>query len=317
MAKTKERMNDFLSSFDSTITIHTVATDTTHLSTEHRKDMEKVQTTAPYSTVTFEELAKTPDSLRAFNSYKRDGFVVLEDVMAKDKLEMLQHDTKSILLGSKLGENDFYGHKTKRAYNILSKSRSLDDLLCSPRLTRLVDALFAPNALCSAIQLIEILPGEIAQKLHYDQQFSNLGTEPRGPDYIMTCILAIDDFTEDNGATVLIPGSHVWPAERLPAPTDEHKKLVIKAGSLGIYSGNTWHGGGANNTTKSRRAIVIAFIQPWLRPLENYFLSVPFPLAASLPLQIQSYMGYSLHHPFVGQVDFQHPRKKLLELAKL
>jgi len=239
-------------------------------------------------------------------------------MVTNEQLKKIQEDFAGISdTVATVGTNDFYGLKTKRAYSILKYTRSIDCLLTNPRLSTMVEALLAPNALLSTTNYVEILPGERAQKLHYDQQFGNIGAETRGTDYTINFMFAVDDFTEENGATIIIPGSHLWPVNRLPLPTDVRSCAAMKAGSVCMFSGNLWHSGGSNNTQKTRRGVISVFIQPWLRAIENHFLAVPFPIAAALPVQIQSYLGYSLHHPFVGHVNFMHPRKKLMELAKL
>jgi ectoine hydroxylase-related dioxygenase (phytanoyl-CoA dioxygenase family) len=256
---------------------------------------------------------ETRDNLE---SYNRDGFHIMHNMIDAKDLETLQADSSRILDVSAMGENDFYGKNTRRSYAILAKTRSLDRLLVNPRLVKLVEALFAPNPLLAALQMIEILPLEIAQKLHYDQQFSNIGSVTRGENHVVNFMLAIDEFTEDNGATVIIPGSHLWDANRLPSDKDEKRKAIMPAGSICVFGGNLWHGGGTNTSSKARRGITIVFAQPWLRTIENHFLSIPVRIVATLDPQIQSYLGYSLHHPFTGSVDFRHPRKKLLELAE-
>lgn len=137
--------------------------------------------------------------------------------------------------------------------------------------------------------------------MHYDDQFSNHGESTRGDVGVANMIFAIDDFTADNGATVIIPGSHLWPRERVPTPSDKRVQAIMRAGSICMFNGNLWHAGGANKSTKSRRGVIVVFCQPWFRQLENQFLAVPFDVAAKLHLQLQSYMGYSLNHPFGGQ----------------
>jgi ectoine hydroxylase-related dioxygenase (phytanoyl-CoA dioxygenase family) len=239
----------------------------------------------------------------------------MEGVIPPEELALVQKDTAEILNKMNFGGNEFYGAKTRRGYSILGRTRSLDGFFTRKRVTDFLDALFAPNCLLSALQLIEILPGEKAQKLHYDQQFINMGAQTRGDVNLVNAIVAIDDFTVENGATVMVPGSHLWSTDRIPMEHDVKAPLVMKAGTACFFSGEMWHGGGPNLTNKSRRALVIVFQQPWFRPLENHFLAIPFSIAAKLDPRIQSYLGYSVHHPFVGQVDFEHPRKKLLELA--
>lgn len=313
----KGKMNKFLDSFDEKVTMHTTQDQETHKSVEHLKGTAGPQS-APlsrYSTMTRDQMSGT--ALAHFDKYMNDGYCVIEDLFSQREIAFLQSETRRILdlPSTNYGSNSFYGNNTKRAYSLLAKTRALDPFLTQPILAELVDALHAPNPLLSALQLMEICPGEIAQKLHYDQQFSNIGAQTRGDDCVVNIIVAIDDFTADNGATVIIPGSHAWSGDRVPQPSDLHMPVVMKAGSCCLFSGNLWHGGGANNTQKSRRGFIMVFTQPWLRTLENHFLSIPFTTVAHLAPRIQSVLGYSLHHPFVGQVDFGHPLKKLNELA--
>jgi len=161
------------------------------------------------------------------------------------------------------------------------------------------------------------MPGEKAQQLHYDQQVLNIHP-PRAQNFIINFIIAVDDFCFENGGTVVLPESQVWPQDRVPTESDKRVAITMKAGSCFAFSGTIWHGGGANVTSASRKAVVCAFVQPWLRTLENHFLSVPLDTDSTLDPKIQARIGYSIHHPFVGSVDFQHPAKALKELtAKL
>ena len=266
----------------------------------------------------------SPAARTLYDHYRSHGYALIPHFVAADDVAALQSDSRQIMAAAAFGENAFYGTKTKRSYSILAKSRSLDRALSGDIFHELLAAFFAPNALLSALQMIEIFPGEVPQKLHYDQQFTNQGLMTRGEDDVINFIVAIDDFTSDNGGTVLVPGSHRWPAERTPTVSDERFSLTMPAGTACMFSGNLWHGGGGAHhhgvpstpSSSSRRAIIAAMCQPWLRPLENHFLAVPFHVAAELPVRLQGVLGYSLHHPFVGQVDFGHPRKKLLALAE-
>jgi len=304
-----------LDSFGTSITMHSSDDDKTHLSPDIVKSSipkQLSQTTAPYSTMTLAELSKHPQVYAYYNDYLKHGYCFIENLFSESDLKQFQIDSKEILKNSNFGENSFYGFKTRRSYSILAKSRALDNYLCHPTLTLLVQSFLAPNALLSALQLIDILPGEVTQKLHYDQQFMNIGTQTRGIDHSLNLLVAIDDFTADNGATVIIPESHLWPPERIPGPKDNLLPCIMKAGTICLFSGSIWHAGGANRTNQSRRALITVFTQPWFRTLENHFLAIPFTVAAKLPEQIQNYLGYSLHHPYTGLVDFQHPKKKIV-----
>ncbi len=121
---------------------------------------------------------------------------------------------------------------------------------------------------------------------------------------------AIDDFTADNGATDIIPGSHLW-AHRTPQDT-EREPVVMKAGSCVFFPGTLWHGGGANRSHSPRLALTAQYCEPWLRPQEAFTLSITRDTVRAVSEDIRRMLGYSIHPPFIGQVDGMHP-KRLLE----
>jgi ectoine hydroxylase-related dioxygenase (phytanoyl-CoA dioxygenase family) len=127
-------------------------------------------------------------------------------------------------------------------------------------------------------------------------------------------IWAIDDFTTDNGATVLYPGSHRW-GKRRPGPDDHALPVIMPAGSCVFFVGTLWHGGGANATTHERLAVTAQYCQPWLRPMEAFTLSISREIARTVSDDIRRMLGYSIHPPFVGAVDGLHPLR-LLEGAQ-
>src|SRR5206468_874390 len=104
----------------------------------------------------------------------------------------------------------------QRLYNVLAKTRIFDDLIDHPRLLALLDHLFEPNYLLSQTQAINIKPGEDAQQLHFDDSFYKV-PRPR-PALAASIIWAIDDFTPENGATMIVPKSHLWDSQTLPTP---------------------------------------------------------------------------------------------------
>jgi ectoine hydroxylase-related dioxygenase (phytanoyl-CoA dioxygenase family) len=127
-------------------------------------------------------------------------------------------------------------------------------------------------------------------------------------------ILALDPFTSTNGATVIFPGSHKWGADRLPK-IEDGMPCVMDAGDAVFFLSTLWHGGGSNRTSNANRmAVTFQYCQPFIRPQENQFLSVPFATAKQLPPQIQSLLGYSVHPPFIGHSNGLHPLKALAKL---
>lgn len=238
----------------------------------------------------------------------RDGYVIWENLLGADECQQIR-DTVMPWLGH-TGRNSFEGRRTQRIYSVLSRTRVCDRLADHPRVLAVLDRLLMPNYLLSALQAINIQPGESPQLPHHDDGFYPI-PRPRDPLAAAT-IWAIDDFTADNGATVLLPGSHRW-GRRPPGPDDPAVPVVMPAGSCVFFVGTLWHGGGANTTDHARLAITAQYCQPWLRPMEAFTLSIPRDMARTLSPDLQRMIGYSIHPPFVGAVDGLHPLRLLDE----
>jgi ectoine hydroxylase-related dioxygenase (phytanoyl-CoA dioxygenase family) len=121
---------------------------------------------------------------------------------------------------------------------------------------------------------------------------------------------ALDDFTEANGATCLLPGSQVDPGDQPPA-AGPRTVAAMPAGSMMMYVGSLWHGGGANTTDRPRLGVIVEYVASWLRPQENHLLAVPADIARHLPDRLQELLGYNIYPPFLGYVDGRHPRRAL------
>ncbi|MFI7644418.1 phytanoyl-CoA dioxygenase family protein [Nonomuraea sp. NPDC049400] len=240
-------------------------------------------------------------------SLERDGYVILHGLLSRDECRAL-HTALVPLLG-RTGRNTFEGHRTQRLYSVLNKTRAVDRLVDHPRVLALLDRLLLPNYLLSQLQVINIQPGEDAQLLHPDDGFYPV-PRPR-PELSVATIWAIDEFTQDNGATVLIPGSHLWPDGRTPADADPRLAAVMPAGSCLLFLGALWHGGGANRSAAPRLAATAQYCQPWLRTQEAFTLSTGLDVVRHVSEDIRRMLGYSIHPPFVGMVDGMHPKRLL------
>lgn len=237
---------------------------------------------------------------------ERDGFVILPDLLSAAQLDEIRASVTPLL--DQTGRNGFEGRATQRVYSVLNKTRACDRIVDHPRVLALLDRLFMPNYLLSMLQVINIEPGEQAQMLHTDDGFYPL-PRPRKALGAAT-IWAIDDFTGDNGATDILVGSHRWGDRE---PTDaEREPVVMNAGSCVFFPGTLWHGGGANRSQRARLAVTAQYCEPWLRPQEAFTLSTTRDTVRVVSEDIRRMLGYSIHPPFIGQVDGMHP-KRLLE----
>jgi ectoine hydroxylase-related dioxygenase (phytanoyl-CoA dioxygenase family) len=174
-------------------------------------------------------------------------------------------------------------------------------------------AYFFADDLLSQVQAINILPREKAQVLHYDDGFYRW-PRPRRALGAAT-IWDIDDFTPENGATVVIPRSHLWD-ERLPTADEANdaRPIVMPGGSVLVFLGTLWHGGGANRSGTSRLCVTAQYCAPWCRPQENFSLSVSPARVRRSSEHLQRLLGYSIWPPFMGFVNGMHPKRVLQEV---
>ncbi|WP_162941597.1 phytanoyl-CoA dioxygenase family protein [Desertimonas flava] len=238
--------------------------------------------------------------------YERDGFVVIPGAVTDAELDTIRAELEPHLDESRLlGRNDFEGFRTNRVYALLAKAPSVATLVEHERVVAMLDRLLMPNYLLSANLAINLWPGETAQQLHFDDSFYPL-PRPR-PAISVSAIWAIDDFTEENGATEVIAGSHRW-GDEVPGPDTATTPVVMTAGSVVVFSGTLWHRGGANRSARPRLAITPQYCEPWARQQEQHVLATGDGAAAFSP-RLQAMLGYSIHPPFMGHVNGLHPRR--------
>jgi ectoine hydroxylase-related dioxygenase (phytanoyl-CoA dioxygenase family) len=155
-------------------------------------------------------------------------------------------------------------------------------------------------------------PGQGSQPLHFDAGVYPL---PRDVEAETNVIWAFDDFTADNGATLVAPGSHRWPATRRPQQ-DELVPVVMPAGSAVVYSGRLWHAAGHNRAQTTRRALICEHVLPWLRPAENHILATGFEQLRSLSPQLRRLAGVAPASNYLGFVDGQDPEQWLMQSGR-
>lgn len=245
------------------------------------------------------------DLEKTIADFERDGYVILEGLLSADMIDAIKAALAPFEANRPMGRNPFEGERSQRVYSLAGKGEVFMRLAEHPAVVELLDRLLMPNWLLSNLQSIRLHPGEKGQPFHTDDAFYNV-PRPR-PRFAVSTIWAIEDFTEENGATEVIPGSHLWgpehPEERGVAPV----KSVMPAGSVVVFDGRTWHRGGANRSAGTRLAVSPQYCQPWLRTQESMLLIAPPAVAAAYSPRGRAMLGYSIHPPFLGQVDGMHP----------
>lgn len=236
-----------------------------------------------------------------------DGYAVVERLLPATQVAAIKADLDRVLADVPLGRNDFEGYRTKRIYNLFAKTRAMDDVALHPLLLGVLDQVLGQYQFSAPVG-IQIGPGEPAQVLHHDDTVYPLPW-PHA-EAVVNSMWAFDDFTEANGATRIVPGSHRRPHQAYD-PHQPTIALEMPAGSVVFYPGTVIHGGGANTTDRPRLGVILEFVSSWIRPQENHVLGVPKAVVRTLPERLQELLGYNVYPPFVGNVDGRHPRKYL------
>ena len=252
-----------------------------------------------------------PQHTAHLRNITRDGYTVVENAIDLDALDQIRDELRPHLQGDKMGRNEFEGVHSERVYALLAKSPAMAKLVEHPTVIALLDALLPPNYLLSAALAINVHPGETPQPFHIDDNAGGIGLAKPRPAFGVSTIWAFDDFTQTNGATEIVPGSHNWPSDREPGTKDIHK-VIMPRGSVVIFLGTLLHRGGANTSDQPRLAITPQYCAPGLRQIENMVLAVPPDKARQYSPRIQSLLGYNVIDPgFMGYVDGRHPKHLL------
>jgi len=237
----------------------------------------------------------------------REGCAVVERFITAAKVAALKAELAPYREQTPSGRNDFEGFDTRRVYALFAKTRGFDELATHPLLLEVLDRVLGEYQLSGPVG-IDIGPGETPQGLHRDDVVYPLSWPHQ--QVVLNTMWALDDFTADNGATVIVPGSH------RSAPTakpDDAQVIaaVMPAGSVMFYVGTVWHGGGANRTDERRLGVILEYAASWLRAQENHVTAVPVEVMRTLSPRLQELLGYNIFPPFLGYVDGRHPRRAL------
>ena len=248
----------------------------------------------------------TADDVAA--SLKSDGYAIVEHLLSPAEAAEKRAELTRILAETPEGRNDFEGFKTRRIYALFAKTRAFDEPATHPLILGVLDRVLGPSYQLSAPVGIEIHPGETAQVLHTDDGIYPIARPHQ--ELVLNIMWPLDDFTEENGATRVVPGSHLWTDKR-PDESTSVDLATMAAGSVMFFVGSVFHGGGANNSSRPRLGTILEYVVGWLRPQENHILAVPREMVKTLTPRLQELLGYNIHPPFVGNVDGRHPRKML------
>lgn len=248
-----------------------------------------------------------PDAIEAvapqLSLLQEQGFVLIPSAIDADMASDLAREIAVFNGQTPWGRSDFDGFRTRRVYNLLAKTRALDSLCLDRRVVALVEAYLDDEIQLSQTLGITVYPGETEQALHRDDGYYRL-QRPRPP-LIVNAFWALTDFTSDNGATRMIPGTHR--TSDAEPPDCDPILAEMTAGSVVVYDGSLFHGGGANRSALPRTGLTILYARAWLRQQENQYLSIPRETILELSRPMQRLLGYWVAGNLLGWVEGRSP----------
>ena len=204
--------------------------------------------------------------------------------------------------GARVIEDDdpaqFYPARTKRITALVTRSATVTDhLIAHPISRKVCEATLLPNSefgyQLHVTAALEVGPGSRAQVLHREEDSFTFFPLPR-PNLIVASMWAMTDFRSDNGATLLVPGSHKWPGDRT-ATSDEIVEAEMPAGSVLYWLGGLLHGAGANTSQDWRYGVILTYSAGWVRQEENQYLDVTAERLAELSPEVKQIAGFEMY----------------------
>ncbi|MCD9623928.1 phytanoyl-CoA dioxygenase family protein [Rhabdothermincola salaria] len=253
-----------------------------------------------------------------------DGVVIVDGLLDDDLLARFNAELDPLLERARPDDGrfvnqavaGFFGDKTRHVVGVAGKSPVFAaEVMTNPVLRGVCDEVLLPNCARYQLNLAHVMdrgPGSVRQWPHRDELVWNQLPTPH-PEVQVASVIALVDFTADNGATVVVPGSHRWDDRDRQPTDDEWVAAEMPAGSAVVYLGSTIHAGGSNTTDGWRRGMHLSFCLGWLRTEENQYLATPLEVARTLPRDAQELLGYAAHDAiatgggYLGTVEVQDP----------
>lgn len=251
---------------------------------------------------------RTPASLAEHaDRIAEQGFTILENVIDPALVDEIAEALRrlEVDLGIVPAANEFEGTQTVRIYNLLVHGKVFEQIPVHPAVLPLVERVLDAGCLISSLSSISICGGETPQPIHADDQLMPIA-KPH-PATVCNTMWAITDFTEDNGATRVIPGSHL--ADHSPNYGQHYDSIAAEMprGSVLVWHGSLWHGGGENITDQRRVGVAMNYCAGYIRQQENQQLGIPRAIAAGFPTRLQQLCGYGVYQGLIGHIDKRDP----------
>jgi ectoine hydroxylase-related dioxygenase (phytanoyl-CoA dioxygenase family) len=252
---------------------------------------------------------------------RTDGCCVIENLAPPETMDQVRAELEPYLVAAGGGATEFLGHATRRVGALIARSPTARTLITNPVILSALDRVLGDHGSTFQIdltQLVDIGPGEPAQMIHRDHWSFDNYPFPTGFEAEVATMWAVTDFTEEMGATRMVVGSNRWDDNDAKVDPEQTTGAVMSKGSVMLYTGSIYHGGGANRSQVRRVGMNIGYSLGWLRQEENQYLACPLDIARTLPEGLLRLMGYQRGTVALGYVeDVREPLDFLYDLPSL
>jgi ectoine hydroxylase-related dioxygenase (phytanoyl-CoA dioxygenase family) len=247
------------------------------------------------------------------NNIEEQGYTVVENAIEGDLIDALNEALLRLEREDHIqpGHNLFEGHHTIRIYNLLARDPVFQKVPVHATILPIVEGVLDRGCLVSSLSSISIDPGEEAQPIHADDTL--IGLPRPHPAVVCNCMWALTDFNAANGATRLVPGSHKFDRKPEYGSHPDSVAAEMSKGSVLVWNGSLWHGGGANRSGERRVGIAMNYCAGFIRQQENQQLGIPLELVKRFTPRLQELAGFGTYRDLMGHIDKQSPIQALLQ----
>ncbi len=249
----------------------------------------------------------TPEQAEA--CLREHGYVIIDDLVSPEMMDQIQIELEPYMQATPFGGDTILGKLTRRTGALIARSPTSRELILN-KTTLDTARRFLSHASTIQMhmtQIISLYPDSPAQMIHQDEAVWDLYPFPLNYDVQCQTLWAMTDYTEEMGATRLLPGTHKA-GRGLKFDVKDSIPAVMRKGSVLLYTGKIYHGSGHNRSDKVRRAVNLTYTVGWVRQEENQYLSCPLEIVKTLPEELQRLMGYQCGAFSLGYVnDYEDP----------
>jgi ectoine hydroxylase-related dioxygenase (phytanoyl-CoA dioxygenase family) len=242
-----------------------------------------------------------------------DGYTIVEDAIEADLVDALVADLERLErdLGIVPANNSFEGERTVRIYNLLAHGELYERIPVHANVLPIVERVLDRGCLVSSLSSIAIGPDESPQPIHADDQL--IPVPKPHPPTVCNTMWALTDFTDANGATRIIPGSHLYDHSPNYGQHYDSIPAEMPKGSVLVWHGSLWHGGGANRTDRRRVGIAMNYCAGYIRQQENQQLGIARDTVRRFSPRLRELVGYGIYSGLIGHIDKHDPATLLLD----